>query len=223
MTAPPSDPTPATPEPPPRAFTQGVGTVFQFVGVMVFLGFFFVCCFSALLSKDTAMQTQLGTVGWGSYTGQRAVSIAMVVGVGLGLALASIGLGLQAQRRQAPYYAVAACAFGMVFWLVHTIFFIYPLKAVILSLIAFALSALYAVLLAFAIGAYREMKQNPPPTGFEILPPEYKIPYSHLHQDPPEVRLAKELEERRRKLEVQQKELERLEQKLHRKFDQPPN
>jgi hypothetical protein len=64
------------------------------------------------------------------------------------------------------------------------------------------------------------MRNNPPPPDFEVLPPDYKVPYSHLHQDPPEVRLAKELEARRQKLAVQQKELEMLEQKLHRKLDE---
>ena len=64
------------------------------------------------------------------------------------------------------------------------------------------------------------MRRNPPPAGFEILPADYKVPYSHMHQDPPEVRLARELEQRRQKLEVQQKELEMLEQKLHNKLKQ---
>jgi hypothetical protein len=39
-----------------------------------------------------------------------------------------------------------------------------------------------------------------------------------MHQDPPEVRLARELEQRRQRLAVQQKELELLEQKLRRKI-----
>jgi Skp family chaperone for outer membrane proteins len=48
------------------------------------------------------------------------------------------------------------------------------------------------------------------------LPAGYKLPYSHLHKDPPEVRLAAELEQRRERLAVQQKELEMLEAKLKR-------
>jgi hypothetical protein len=64
------------------------------------------------------------------------------------------------------------------------------------------------------------MKCNPPPVGLEILPPDYKVPYSHLHEDPPEVRLARELEQRRRRLEVQQKELQMLEEKLKAKMKQ---
>ena len=58
------------------------------------------------------------------------------------------------------------------------------------------------------------MHKNPPQPGHEVLPPGYKVPYSWYHQDPPEVRLAKELEQRRERLAVQQKELEMLEEKI---------
>ena len=60
------------------------------------------------------------------------------------------------------------------------------------------------------------MRKNPPPIGHEVLPGDYRIPYSHMHQDPPEVRLAKELEERKQRLLVQQKELEALEERIKR-------
>src|SRR5262245_59693347 len=95
--------------PPPRAFTQGVGTVFQFTGVTLFLCFFFGCCFSALLSKNTATQTPWNSIGWGMYSVQRAVSICVVIGVLMGISLAGIGLGLQAQRRKSPEMAVFTC------------------------------------------------------------------------------------------------------------------
>jgi hypothetical protein len=64
------------------------------------------------------------------------------------------------------------------------------------------------------------MRRDPPPADMEILPADYKVPYSHYHEDPPEVRLAAELEQRRRRLAVQQKELEMLEEKLKRKLQQ---
>jgi hypothetical protein len=44
------------------------------------------------------------------------------------------------------------------------------------------------------------------------------VPYSHLHQDPPEVRLERELQSRKERLAVQQKELQLLEEKLRRKM-----
>jgi hypothetical protein len=206
------------PQPPPRAFTQGVGTVFQFAGVILFLAFFFTCCLSGLLSKETATQNSLTSIGWGGYTAQRAVSIGMVVGILLGIALAGAGLGLQAMRRNAPFIGVVVSSVGTIFWLFHCAFFAIAARSVILALITLGLAILFATLLALAISAFREMRRSPPPANMEILPPDYKLPYSHLHEDPPEVRLAKELEQRREKLAVQQKELEMLEQKLHRKL-----
>jgi hypothetical protein len=197
-----------------------VGTVFQFTGVTVFLVFMSTCCLSALLSKEVATGTSLGTVGWGDYTAQRAVSVGVVVGVLMGMAWAGIGLGLQAQRRWSAPAAVVSCGLPAVFWIVHTVFFVLRTGSILLPLITALLSLLCLSLLGFAISSFREMRRNPPPAGFEVLPADYKVPYSHMHQDPPEVRLAKELEQRRQKLEVQQKELEMLEQKLHNKLKQ---
>jgi hypothetical protein len=208
------------PSPPPRAFTQGVGTVFQFVGVSVFLVFMSTCCLSALLSKQAATGTALSSVGWGSYTAQRAVSIGVMIGVLMGIAWAGIGLGLQAQRRWSAPAGIVSCGLPAVFWIVHTIFFFVRTGSILLTVIAALLSILCLVLLGFAISSFREMRRNPPPVGFEVLPADYKVPYSHMHQDPPEVRLSRELEQRRQKLEVQQKELEMLEQKLHDKLKQ---
>jgi hypothetical protein len=205
---------------PPRAFTQGVGTVFQFAGVGTFVLFMFVCCISALLSKQAATGTPLGTVGWGGYTAQRAVSIGMVVGVLMGMSWAGIGLGLQAQRRWSATAAVSTCVIAGAFWIVHSVFFVTCTGSIALSTIAIVLSLLCVTLLGFAIAGFCEMQRDRPPPKLEVLPADYKVPYSHLHEDPPEIRLARELEQRRQKLEVQQKELEMLEEKLKRKMKQ---
>jgi hypothetical protein len=233
----PHDPAPT--EPPPRAFTQGVGTVFQFVGVLMFLAAMFVCCGSSLVSKDVAARHDLTRVGWGGggggagagggaagaggagvfYSAQRAISLSVTLAVFFGLALAGIGLGLQAQGRFAPWAAAAACGFATVFWCVQTVFFAQKLHSVLLVVLGLALSALFATLSGLALGALREMRRTPPPAGHEILPADYKVPYSHLHEDPPEVRLARELDQRRERLAVQQKELEMLEDRLRRKLE----
>ena len=63
--------------------------------------------------------------------------------------------------------------------------------------------------------------QNPHAELVVELPPDYKVPYSHYHPDPPEVRLAAELARRKERLAVQQKELELLEEKLRRRIDDP--
>src|SRR6476620_6634501 len=112
-------------EPPPRAFTQGVGTVFQFTGVTLFLLMMSVCCLSSLLSKDYASRPDRMQIGWHfpgdkpdepSYSYARAMTISVALGVFFGMALAGVGLGLQAQRRAAPMMAVLLTTVGTVFW-----------------------------------------------------------------------------------------------------------
>src|SRR3954466_14953866 len=102
--------------PPPRAFTQGVGTIFQFVGVTLFALSMFICCGSSLLSKDYATHTTLTSVGWHlaadapdrpTYSAQRATTTSLMASIFFGMGLAGVGLGLQAQNRWAPPLAVA--------------------------------------------------------------------------------------------------------------------
>jgi len=218
-----------TDPPPPRAFTQGVGTVFQFVGVILFVTSMFVCCGSSLVSKEVAQRHELTVIGWSFgttgggtvfYSAQRAISLSVTLAVFFGLALAGIGLGLQAQRRLAPWAGVGVCAAAVVFWGVHTLFAAQKLRSVTLTALGFVLFSLFSALTGLAVAALREMRRTPPPPGLEILPADYKVPYSHLHEDPPEVRLARELEQRRERLAVQQKELEMLEGRLKRKLEQ---
>jgi len=126
----PLPPDASPPPPPPRAFTQGVGLVFQFVGVILFLVMFFICCGSSLLSKDWATRSELTRIGWGqssethgvAYSAQRALSISVFAGVFFGMALAGVGLGMQAGSRIAAPGAVVMTAIGTVFWVIHTMF-----------------------------------------------------------------------------------------------------
>lgn len=222
-----SEPSPNA-DSPPRAFTQGVGTVFQFLGVILFLLMMFICCGSGLLSKEKAQRHDLTAIGWTLpaggegvfYSAQRAVSLSVTLGVFFGIALAGLGLGLQAQHRLAPAGAVVVTLFASLFWAVHLVFFVQILHSAVLGVLVFVLLAVFLVLSGLSVAALREMRRNPPPRGHEILPPDYKAPYSHMHQDPPEVRLARELDSRRQRLAVQQKELELLEKRLQRKLDE---
>jgi hypothetical protein len=220
---------PNIPSPPPRAFTQGVGTVFQIVGVSLFLVMMFICCGSALLSKDKAEAKDLTRIGWHlpsdpldqpTFSAQRAIAISVPAGVAMGLALASLGLGLQAEHRAAPSGAVVVTAIGLLLWSVQLVFVISVIRSIALILGAVVLSLLSLGLLGLSVASWLEMHRNPPPRGHELLPADYKIPYSHMHDDPPDVRLARELEQRRARLAVQQKELEMLEAKLMRTIDQ---
>jgi hypothetical protein len=218
------------PAPPPRAFAQGVGTVFQFVGVILFLSSMFLCCGTSFLGKQTATRSDLAKVGWHlagdpvdapTYSAQRASAACMMAAVFFGLALAGIGLGLQAQTPRAPAAAAAVAALATIFWLVHMIFFATVLHSIPLTMLCAAMAILFAALLGLSIGAMKDYRRTPPPVGLELLPKDYVIPYSHMHQDPPEVRLAKELEDRRQKLAVQQAEVQMLEARLRRKMDRP--
>jgi hypothetical protein len=229
-----TDAPPPAQTPPPRAFTQGVGLVFQFVGVILFLVMFFICCGSSLLSKDWATRSELTHIGWGqsaaaaenrqpAYSAQRALTISIFAGVFFGMALAGAGLGMQSGSRVAAPGAVVVTLIGATFWLIQTIFAASAARSVLFTIIAGGLTILFAILLVFAINAFIEMRKNPPPAGHDLLPPGYKIPYSHYHDDPPEVRLAAELAQRRERLEVQQKELEALEEKIKRSLEDDPH
>jgi hypothetical protein len=213
---------------PPRAFTQGVGQVYQVVGVLLFLSMMFVCCGSSLLSKDWATRSDLTKIGWGQsanpnvaprYSAQRALTISLFTGVFCGLALAGIGLGLQAEHRGAPWFAVAVTSLATPFWLIHFAFAV-TLRSGFFAVIAGALAAGFIVLGVLGVAALREMRRNPPLIGHEVLPKDYKVPYSHYHEDPPEVRLARELEQRRERLAVQQKELQMLEDRLTKRIEE---
>src|SRR6185436_4290182 len=215
------DPKPAVS--PPRAFTQGVGTVFQFAGGILFILLSLTCCGSGLLMKDTAQPKDLTRIGWHLpddapdhpfYSAQQATSTALIGGIAFALAIAGIGLGLQATRRSAAAGAVAVALLGVIFWAIHGVFFVQAMRVWLPAAIAILLMLVYAVFFALAIAAWREMKRNPPAMGHEVLPEGYKIPYSWYHDDPPEVRLERELEQRRERLAVQQKELEMMEEKL---------
>lgn len=210
---------------PRHAFTQGVGTVFQFVGVMLFVITFFICCGSGLLDRENATARLRTEIGWHlpgdppnapSYSIQRAVTLTVAGGIVLGLALACVGLGLQATRRNAPWLAVITTLIATSFWAMQMVFSIRLHRSIPFTLLHGGLFIGFGALLGLSLASLREMWIAPPPRGHELLPSDYKIPYSHLHQDPPEVRLAAELSQRRARLEVQQKELEMLEAKMRR-------
>jgi hypothetical protein len=227
-----AEPSPPPHDPPPRAFTQGVGQVLQGIGVVIFLVMFFICCGSSLLSKDWATKTSLTQVGWGkssvdprqpAYSAQMALTICVFAGVFFGMALAGVGLGMQAESRHAPAAGVMLTICAGLFWTVHVFFAIHVNAHFALMLVAVANAGIFWLLMGFAIQAFRETRENPAPEGHDVLPPGYKIPYSHYHDDPPEVRLAAELQQRRERLAVQQKELEALEQKIKRSLEDDPH
>jgi lysylphosphatidylglycerol synthetase-like protein (DUF2156 family) len=189
----------------------------------------FVCCGSSLLSKESATHTDLTKIGWHSagdaadqptYSAQKAITISLFAAVFFGLALAGTGLGLQAEHAPASVFAPVVTLIATVFWSVQTVFAITVSGLFVLLVIAGVMAVGFGILFGFSLAAAAEVRRNPPPAGHEVLPASYKIPYSHYHPDPPEVRLAAELEQRRQRLAVEQKELEMLEEKLRKKLDE---
>lgn len=188
-------------------------------GVLLFVVMMFICCGSGLLSKEFATHSDLTQIGWRLYSAQRALTISLFAAIFFGIALAGIGLGLQAENRAAPIYAIVVTFLASAFWMVHTVFAA-QFGSIVFILIAAILACIFVVLFVFACASFREMRRDPPPRGHDLLPKDYKIPYSHYHDDTPEVRLARELDQRRERLAVQQKELEMLEEKLQRTMDE---
>src|SRR6185436_16979889 len=148
--------------------SQGVGTVFQFVGVIMFLVMMFVCCGSGLISKDVATQSNLTHIGWGIYTAQKALTMGVFLGVLLGMALACVGLGLQAQSRVAAPAGVVISANGAILFAVNTIFSAVAVRSILFTLIAMVLTGTFAILFALVLAAAKEMKRNPPPADLDV-------------------------------------------------------
>ena len=157
---------PPTP-PPPHAFTQGVGTVFQFVGVGLFVISMFICCCSSLLSKDAATHSGLTTIGWHrltdppdqpAYSAQRALTISLPASLVYGMALAALGLGLQAEHHAATFSAILLNVTLTLFWIVQLVFFA-SMKWVGMSIVCFAMVIIAVGLFILSVGALRDMRK----------------------------------------------------------------
>jgi|SRR5687768_3252363 len=147
MATPPEDPSPA---PPPRAFSQGAGTVFQTAGVTLFLVFTFVCCGSALRSKQWGTRPDREHVGWKSSGGRMLYSekdwttATVFGGVLLGLGVAGIGLGLQADKRKAAAVAPLLTGAGFAFWTLQAVFAAHVMRSIVMTALCAVLAATFA-------------------------------------------------------------------------------
>jgi hypothetical protein len=211
---------PGGPNEPQLAFTQGVGLIYQLIGVTTFIALMFVCFASGLLSSSTAIRQDLTEIGWGSYSVQKAITVSLCAGIFCGIAIAGLGLGMQATHRRTPIAAMLVTGLGGAFFLFHAYFFLATWNSWKLSVLCLLMGLMLLGLAALASIAISDMRKSPPAKGFNVLPKDYKVPYSHMHQDPPEVRLQRELEQRKEQLAVQHKELELMEEKLKRKLDE---
>jgi hypothetical protein len=221
---------PRPPRPPP--YSQGVGTVFQFAGAVVFIVMMFVCCASGLFSRESATRTSLNNVGWGRtfddkpvYSAQLATAISVPAGAVAGLGLSAVGLGLQAGNRRAAVMAVALCSLMGIFLLVNTIFFAVTVRSIGLTGLSFFGACIFCTLDALAFAAALELHRFPASDDFDMAFEPLDGPSSQDEAASPDAELQHELAYRRRRLQVQQKELEELERRLKRRResrDQPP-
>jgi len=214
--------------PPPRAFAQGTGVVLQTVGMVFLLATCCVCSMTflwdpapprgavqnpvpqSLAESFSAMLADPGR------SGLMLTIVALNVG---GLSLAVFGLGLQSEKRRAAWGATITIVLLTVALLVAGVGLWWG-EATLHARFWHALVMLLTLALwPFIIVALRQVITHPPPADVEVLPPDFKIPYSMYHDDPPDVRLARDIARRRTKLEAERAELDRLEQELRDKQD----
>jgi len=222
---PPSQPLPVAP--PAHAFTQGVGTVYQFVGVSLFLASMTACCGSSLLPNTITLRPDLTRIGWhwpGSsdaaagpfYSGERAITLTVLAGVVFGMTIAGLGLGMQSLRRGAATAAVIVAALGTAFWTVQAVFSLQILHSLLLAAITGALAVLCGALSFLSVGAARQMAHTPPPLDDALSPGGPAVPGAA--PESPDAALAREVAQRRQRLAVEQAEVEYLERRLARRL-----
>lgn len=218
---------------PPRAFAQGTGVLLQTVGVILFLS---SCCVCSLSSWWQPLQDHgqtLGAIQSGQPIGgswrdlaqrprEAGYTLTVVFGTVGGLGMAVFGLGLQAERRRAGVAAFATTTLLLVILIFAGVLLWHGGATWAARGLHALLTLIVALLAGFTWVAMRQVLANPPPADIDIVPPGVKIPYSFYHEDSPEVRLTKELANRRARLEAEKQDIDRLEQELNdRKDDQP--
>jgi len=215
---------PLTP-PPPRAFAQGAGVVMQTVGAILFFSSCCICLSTGAWEPLAPREQVLSELAHGERPGVSLRTLidrpaaagymltAVTATVG-GLSICVLGLGLQADRRRAALAQLLVTVFvTLILFLGATALWLGGAPLMV-RLWNHVLVMVMTLLTIMAFAAYREVVAAPPPADIDIIPPGTKIPYSFYHQDPPEVRLARELESRRAKLQAEQVEIDRIQKDL---------
>ena len=215
-------------EPSPRAFAQGTGVLLQTVGMVLFFSTCCVCSLAGLwdplMSRPQVIQQlqdnqPIGMTLWTLFehpaeAGMMLMVMFMTVG---GLAMAGFGLGLQTDKARSAWGALVTLIVMLMFLAVAGAGIWIGEASWAARIWHGVLFVLMWILLGFVWVALRQVLANPPPADIGVLPADFKIPYSHYHDDPPDVRLAKELAQRRARLEAEQLELDRLQRALDEK------
>ena len=216
-------------EPAPRAFAQGTGVVLQTVGVILFLITCCVCSLSFVWDParapwealtPEAMQTSERPTRLGealAHPGRAGLMLTIATMSVGGLALAAFGLGLQTDRGLAAWGAAITAAAMLALLVIAGTGLWIGAAPIGVRIGHGVLTLLVIALNGFAFAALRQVRSDPPPANIDVVPPGTKIPYSFYHDDPPEVRMRKELDRRRTQLEAEKAEINRLTAELEEK------
>lgn len=167
------------------------------------------------VTEQTAKDLSLrGMAAHPAEAGLLLLVTAMTLG---GLAMAVLGLGLQAQKVGAAWGAVATNLILAILLLAAGIGLWWGDAGWIPRAWHAVLMLVMLPVTGFSIVALKQMLDRPPPPDMGVLPPDFITPYSHLHDQPPEVRLAQELADRRRRLEQELAEIERMQREIDEK------
>jgi len=214
------------PPPPPRAFAQGTGVMLQTVGMVLFLSSCLICSLSSWWHPmqdrgEVIEQVRTGQTTGGNFlrdirdrpveAGYAMTVIFSTVG---GLGLAVFGLGLQAERRRAGIAAMVTATILMVILILAGALLWRGGAGWPARILHGVLTTTVAIVTMFTWYAMRQVLADPPPVDIDVVPPGTKIPYSFYHEDSPEVRLTKELANRRARLNAERLEIEKMEREL---------
>ncbi len=205
------EPTEPVTQTPPRALAQGVGVLLQTVGVLLFLTTCCLCSTSFLwdpiLAPDVAVKLAQHPRTALDDPGKAGVALTIITMSAGGLALATFGLGLQADRRRAAIGALFTAG-AMTVILLFAGSALWRGDVAVTTRIGHAgVTLIVLIALGFAIAAWRQVRAEPPPDDVDIVPPGTKIPYSFYHEDPPDVRLQRDIDQKRRELDDMERAL----------------
>lgn len=216
-----STPTGADSQSPPRAFSQGVGLVLQAVGLILFLTTCCVCSLSGQWEKTLSrgeilqMQEQDRVPSWSvadlvNTPGRAAMMLlAMFMTVG-GLAMLAFGLGMQSHKRGSALGALITMlaadgvllVAGVGLWAGDSHWLSRLWHAVMLLTVM--------VLTPMTIAAYRQMQADPPPDDMYVIPADFDIDAYKRRVRASAPPSSQEIAVRRKRLEAELDELDRL-------------
>lgn len=166
--------------PPPRAFAQGVGILFQTVGCLLFMSTCCVCSTSFLWDPIRGQhETPADINATINDPARRGLVITIMAMSAGGAALAAFGLGMQSDRRKAVPAAMATCSVLLVFLIAAAVNLWSGDSGIGSRAWNGCMIVLQMILLGFAIGAWRDVKRNPPSGEPNLVPYDYDPKNDH--------------------------------------------